>query len=134
MSVLRTTSEWTIPDAAHHTFAAYLDALRKLHPTLTTFDVLGRLLRESTPLAGFGDESVDGVGATTTIAQLIRSEVLGIFVLNAIEWIEKAERDEMEGLINDDRAAKAVQSVCAPFPGANSMYSLTFMFLALPLL
>ena len=49
--------------------------------------------------------------AKTTVADLIRTEVLGGFVQHAIDWINTAEQHMQEGLISDDRAEKAVQSV-----------------------
>lgn len=97
----------TIPDNAsnYHSRVAYLEVLRHLPPTLPSFDILGRLLREGTPIA---ETSMDG---NTTIADLVRMEVLGAFVLNCIGWVEQSERDALEGLVSDDRATKAVQNV-----------------------
>ncbi|KAK7026775.1 hypothetical protein VNI00_007079 [Paramarasmius palmivorus] len=80
----------------------YLDVLCILPPTLATFDLMGRLLRDQTPLA-------NGVG---TLADLIKEEVLGGFVHECILWLERAEREEREGLISDDRFAKGLQNLC----------------------
>jgi hypothetical protein len=38
-------------------------------------------------------------------------EVLGRFIHEAINWLERAEREEREGNISDDRFAKGVQNV-----------------------
>ena len=103
ISALRATPT----EVALHNVSTYSDALKTLPPTLTTFDVLGRLLRDNTPI------SVVHLGVEITVSHFVRTEVFGPFVLNAIEWIERVEKDEAEGLVNDDRAAKAVQNVCA---------------------
>jgi hypothetical protein len=38
-------------------------------------------------------------------------EVLGPFIHQCIMWIDRAELEEREGLISDDRFAKGVQNV-----------------------
>lgn len=83
----------------------YLDALTYLPPTLPSFDLLGRLLRDSSAIL---DPST---GGKTTIADIVRSEVLGRFIHEGIRWLESAEREEREGLVSDDRFAKGVQNV-----------------------
>ena len=84
---------------------AYLDVLAQLPPTLPTFDVIGRLLHDTTP-------STDSVtGGKVTVADIVRMEVLGPFIHQCILWIDRAEREEHEGLISDDRYAKGVQNV-----------------------
>ncbi|TDL26929.1 hypothetical protein BD410DRAFT_783028 [Rickenella mellea] len=85
---------------------AYLEVLKQLPPTLPSFDIIGRLLRDITPAEN------PATGARTTVGELIRSDVLGAFVLNAIGWVEGAEEDEREGLISDDRVSKGVQNLC----------------------
>ncbi|KAJ8595531.1 hypothetical protein M405DRAFT_849684 [Rhizopogon salebrosus TDB-379] len=84
----------------------YLDALTSLPPTLPSFDLLGRLLREPSTIP---DPST---GGKTTITDVIRSEVLGRFIHESIRWLENAEREEREGLVSDDRFAKGVQNLC----------------------
>ncbi|EGO28769.1 hypothetical protein SERLADRAFT_380864 [Serpula lacrymans var. lacrymans S7.9] len=84
----------------------YLDVLKYLPPTLPSFDLLGRLLRDSTSIT---DTST---GGQTTIADLIRIEVLGRFIHESINWLDNAEREEKEGFISDDRFAKGVQHLC----------------------
>jgi len=98
----------TMPDSAsnYHSRVAYMEVLRHLPPTLPSFDILGRLLRDGTQIA---ETSMEG---KTTIADLVRIEVLGAFVLNCIGWVEQSERDALEGLVSDDRATKAVQNLC----------------------
>ena len=108
--VFQVTSERATSGMAHQASSACLDALKRLSPTLPSFDVFGRLLRDNTYItAVLNDNPADA--AEITVAQLIRLEVLGTFLLNAIEWIEKAENEEKEGLVSDDRASKAVQNV-----------------------
>ena len=84
---------------------AYLNVLAQLPPTLPTFDVIGRLLHDTTP-------STDSItGGNFTVADVVRMEVLGPFIHQCILWIDRAEREEREGLISDDRYAKGVQNV-----------------------
>ena len=84
---------------------AYRDVLAQLPPTLQTFDVIGRLLHDTTP-------STDSVtGGKATVADVVRMEVLGPFIHQCILWLDRAEREEHEGLISDDRFAKGVQNV-----------------------
>ena len=90
-------------DLQHPRIASYLDVLRFLPPTLATFDLLGRLLRDTTRIPSSG----------STIADLIRIHVLGRFIHESINWLDRAERDERDGLISDDRFAKGVQNVRA---------------------
>ena len=87
------------------TIATYLDVLKRLPPTLPTFDILGRLLRDSTTIT----DSV--TGGRTTIADLIRGEVLGWFLHESMQWLDRAEGEERQGNISDDRFAKGVQNV-----------------------
>ncbi|KAH8101266.1 hypothetical protein BXZ70DRAFT_119479 [Cristinia sonorae] len=84
----------------------YLDILKHIPPTLPSFDVLGRLLRDPTRIR-------DSVTAeVTTIADLVRVEVLGWFIHESISWLENAEEEEKAGNISDDRFAKGVQHLC----------------------
>lgn len=83
----------------------YLDVLRRVPPTLPTFDLLGRLLRDPTAVI---DRTT---GGRTTIADLIRSEVLGWFLHESMLWLDKAQEEEQAGAISDDRFAKGVQNV-----------------------
>ncbi|KIP01847.1 hypothetical protein PHLGIDRAFT_96635 [Phlebiopsis gigantea 11061_1 CR5-6] len=84
----------------------YLDVLRHVPPTLPTFDLLGRLLRDTTAVI---DRTT---GGRTTIADLIRSEVLGWFLHESMLWLDKAQEEEQAGVISDDRFAKGVQNLC----------------------
>ena len=84
---------------------AYLDVLAQLPPTLQSFDVICRLLHDTTP-------STDTItGGKVTIADVVRMEILGPFIHQCILWLDRAEREEREGLISDDRFAKGVQNV-----------------------
>ncbi|KAI0070254.1 hypothetical protein K474DRAFT_1609025 [Panus rudis PR-1116 ss-1] len=96
----------------------YLDVLRRLPPVLTSFDLIGYLLRDATAIQ---DPST---GGTTTIADLVRSEVLGWFIHEAIAWLDKAEEDEKAGLISDDRFAKGLANLCRFF---NSLIKLNII-------
>lgn len=95
---------------------AILSALVRLPPTLPTFDVLGRLLRDGRIVKdnvdfGNGTENGNGLGGTITIADLIRIDVLGRFVAASIDWLDNAEREEREGRASEDRWAQGVVHV-----------------------
>ena len=85
----------------------YLDVLRHLPPTLPSFDVVGRLLRDATAVTD------PTTGGRTTVADLVRTEVLGWFVHSCVGWLDRAEQDERDGNISDDRFTKGVQNVRA---------------------
>ncbi|KAG6852718.1 hypothetical protein C0991_009582 [Blastosporella zonata] len=95
----------------HNLPAPFLDVLPYLPPSLSTFDLLGRLLRDQTPI-------MNGV---YTVASIVRTEVLGQFIHECINWLEHAEAEEREGLISDDRYAKGVQNV-GPFSPVVASY------------
>ncbi|KAL5498280.1 hypothetical protein ACEPAH_2420 [Sanghuangporus vaninii] len=107
---------------ASFTRSDVLDVLRQLPPTLPSFDILGRLLRDPTlipAVESVGDDVMSGEYGQgmngvpkTTITDLTRSEILGVFILNSIAWVERFESQAKEGLISDDRAAKGVQNLC----------------------
>lgn len=101
LSLLSAPYSSTNPEALFR----HLDVLKYLPPTLPTFDLLGRLLREPKEIT---DEAT---GARTTIADLVRMEVLGWFIHECINWLDAAEIEQEEGLISDDRFAKGVQNV-----------------------
>ncbi|EPQ55583.1 hypothetical protein GLOTRDRAFT_128807 [Gloeophyllum trabeum ATCC 11539] len=86
--------------------ATYVDVLRRLPPTLPSFDLIGRLLRDTTP-------TTDSVtGGRTTVADIVRLEALGGFVHGCIEWVENREAEQKDGLISDDQAAQGAQNLC----------------------
>ncbi|KAF8153883.1 hypothetical protein B0H34DRAFT_69600 [Crassisporium funariophilum] len=91
----------TNPD--HNDPRPFLDILPFLPPTLATFDLYGRLLRDQTRVT---------VQGYSTVADLVLMEVLGRFVHECINWLERAEKDEKEGNISDDRFRKGVQHLC----------------------
>ncbi|KIK01723.1 hypothetical protein K443DRAFT_132167 [Laccaria amethystina LaAM-08-1] len=93
----------TSANPEHNNPLPFLDVLPFLPPTLATFDLLGRLLRDQTYVT---------VPGYDTVAELVRIEVLGRFVHESINWLDCAEREEKEGLISDDRFAKGVQNLC----------------------
>ncbi|KAI0742624.1 hypothetical protein C8Q80DRAFT_1108429 [Daedaleopsis nitida] len=84
----------------------YLDVLKRLPPVLSSFDLIGRLLRDTTTVTDLT------TGGRTTVADLIRTEVLGWFIHECVMWLDRAEQDEREGNISDDRFAKGVQNLC----------------------
>jgi len=96
----------------------YLDALRRLPPALPSFDVMGRLLRDQTVIQSISTDM------PCTVADIIRAEVLGGFLLNCMNWIEHAEQEALDGLVNDDRIAKAISSLCRFF---NALIKLGFV-------
>lgn len=96
------TSNW---DRDPVSVLQYLDVLKHIPPTLPSYDVLGRLLRDPTRIR---DGSTSGM---TTIADLVRVEVLGWFIHESISWLDNAEEEEKAGVISDDRFAKGVQHV-----------------------
>lgn len=81
-----------------------LEVLSNLPPSLASLDVLGRLLRDTTAV-------YDAANGNTTIADIVRLDVFGRFVSNAVQWLEEAETDERAGLVSDDRFAQGVQNV-----------------------
>ncbi|KAF6749885.1 hypothetical protein DFP72DRAFT_911972 [Ephemerocybe angulata] len=87
----------------------FVEVLPYLPPTLPTFDLFGRLLRDPTRI------TVDTVEGYSTVADLVRIRVLGLFIQQSIHWIEQAERDQMEGKISDDRWEKGLQHLCRFF-------------------
>lgn len=95
-----------LPNNLAQDISVYLDALTLLPPTLPSFDLLGRLLRNTSAIPDYS------TGGKTTIADIVRSEVLGRFIHESIKWLDNAERDEHEGLVSDDRFAKGVQNLC----------------------
>ena len=92
----------------------FLDILPFLPPTLSTFDLYGRLLRDQTRVT---------VQGYSTVADLVLMEILGCFVHECINWLENAEKEEKAGNISDDRFGKGVQNVrrlFTPLDGLNS--------------
>ena len=96
-------SDFDNGQSSYHLPSPFLDVLPYLPPTLATFDLFGRLLRDQTPAGG--------TDALFTVANVVRVEVLGRFVHESIGWLEMAEREEREGGRSDDRFAKGVQNV-----------------------
>ncbi|KAG9310803.1 hypothetical protein JVU11DRAFT_8655 [Chiua virens] len=84
----------------------YLDVLTKLPPTLPSFDLLGRLLLDTSIVTD------PATGGKTTFADIVRIEVLGRFIHESMKWLDNAEREERDGLVSDDRFAKGVQNLC----------------------
>jgi hypothetical protein len=81
------------------------DAIIHLPPTLNTFDVVGSLLRDKTPM------SLGTACAPTTVGEVIKMETLGFFLHECISWLDITEVEELKGLISEDIFAKGVQNV-----------------------
>ena len=80
----------------------FLDVLPFLPPSLPTFDLYGRLLRDQTRVT---------VQGYSTVADLVLMEILGRFIHECINWLENMEKEEKAGNISDDRFGKGVQNV-----------------------
>ena len=91
--------------ANHQDPAVYLEALKHLPPILPSFDLMGKLLRDPTTVPDMT------TGGKTTIADLVRTDVLGWFLHGCITWLDRAEELERAGETSDDRFAKGVQNV-----------------------
>lgn len=50
-------------------------------------------------------------GGKTTVADMVRSEVLGRFVVEAVKWVDEREKERKEGRRADDRFEKGVENV-----------------------
>ncbi|KAF9477424.1 hypothetical protein BDN70DRAFT_907256 [Pholiota conissans] len=87
------------PDPENNNPRPFLDILPFLPPTLPTFDLYGRLLRDQTRVT---------VQGYSTVADLVLMEVLGRFIHECINWLDRAEKEER----SDDRHAKGVQTLC----------------------
>ncbi|KAH7882673.1 hypothetical protein F5I97DRAFT_1907405 [Phlebopus sp. FC_14] len=99
---LLTSSSSNIPSQGA---PVYLDVLKQLPPALPSFDLLGRLLRDISTVTDYV------TGGKTTVADLVRVEVLGRFIHESIKWLDNAEREEREGLVSDDGFATGVQNL-----------------------
>ena len=108
----------TNPDPERNNPMPFLDVLPFLPPTLASFDLLGRLLRDDTRVT---------VQGYNNVAELVTLEVLGRFTRECIDWLDHAELDEREGRISDDRFAKGVQNVwfllCSRMTEVNQLVS-----------
>ena len=87
------------PNPENNNPRPFLDILPFLPPTLPTFDLYGRLLRDQTRVT---------VQGYSTVADLVLMEVLGRFIHECINWLDRTEREER----SDDRHAKGVQTLC----------------------
>ena len=103
------------------------DALIRLPPTLNSFDIVGSLLRDKTPM------TLGTTGVLTTVGEAVKSETLGYFLHECISWLDKAEVEEREGLVNEDIFAKGVQNVGSFFPQTSNVTN-PLGFVVLPVL
>ena len=88
-----------------------LNVLRKLPPTMQSFNLIARLLRPTHAVTVTDGTREQEDTREVRIANLVRAEVLGGFVSGCVQWIEQAEQEEREGVILDDRVAVAVSGV-----------------------
>jgi hypothetical protein len=65
----------------------------------------------------------------TTIADLIRTDVLGRFVAASIDWLDNAEREEREGRASEDTWAQGVVHVRLFFSRCISAGGFRILFL-----
>lgn len=91
------------------------DALIHLPPTLNSFDVVGSLLRNKTPM------TLGTNGVPVTVGDAVKSETLGYFLHECISWLDRAEVEEREGLVSEDIFAKGVQNVQYLSPPTSSI-------------
>ncbi|KAJ8463333.1 hypothetical protein ONZ45_g17616 [Pleurotus djamor] len=93
----------------------FLDVLLSLPPSFPSFDLIGRLVRDTTlipvPNAGPNDEQAP----KTTVADLVRTEYLGPFIHSCIEQLDLIEREEKEGMSSEDKWATGVRYLCRFF-------------------
>ncbi|KAL1740346.1 hypothetical protein HDZ31DRAFT_47678 [Schizophyllum fasciatum] len=82
-----------------------LEVLPTLAPRLQTLDLMGRLLRDTTPtpIAPASDSA-----RALTVGELVRAEVLDRFLHEAIEYLDAIEREAT----GDDRHAQGVVHLC----------------------
>ncbi|KAF8637461.1 hypothetical protein AX17_002806 [Amanita inopinata Kibby_2008] len=91
----------------------YLETLSCLPPVRSTFDLMGRLIQDTSSI---------GLAGYSTVADLVRMEILGRFIHESINWLDHAEMEEREGLVSVDRFAQGVQNLCRFF---NSLVKLS---------
>ncbi|KAF9643041.1 hypothetical protein BDM02DRAFT_3104939 [Thelephora ganbajun] len=92
--------------SSFHVQSMCFDALIRLPPTLNSFDVIGSLLRDKTPM------TLGTTGVPTTVGEAIKLETLGYFLHECISWLDTAEIEERQGLVSEDIFAKGVQNLC----------------------
>jgi len=89
---------------------------------LNSFDVIGSLLRDKTPM------TLGTAGLPTTVGEAIQSETLGYFLHECISWLDKAEVEEREGSVSEDIFAKGVQNVRNLSPPTTSVTKTSHIF------
>ena len=113
----------------------YLEVLRHLPPTLPSFDLMGRLLKDGRVIPDYSGGGTnlelsggsDYMGSTrtgsgggcdeggnTTIADLISLEVLGWFIHSCVEWLGRWEEEERTGGRFDGGFGIGVRNVSVP--------------------
>jgi hypothetical protein len=113
----------------------HLSALANLAPTLQSFDLLGRLLAESTPVQDPSPPLHETIApATIRVAELVKSEVLGRFLAQCTGWLDAAAAEEDVGFTSDDRVAQGVRNVrhlASAYPVAERVWTaLSFLHVA----
>ena len=111
----------------------YLNALKNLPPLRPSFQVMGGLLVGPRPTNVNGENlNANSNGSTSTngananvngdnhgtakdmahrVSTLIRTEVLGEFLLSCMQWIHRAQEEEKKGEVCDDRVGTATEMV-----------------------
>ncbi|KAM6491063.1 hypothetical protein JOM56_013302 [Amanita muscaria] len=64
---------------------------------------MGRLIQDTSPIS---------LTRYSTVADLIRMKVLGRFIHECITWLKRAEVEEREGMVSEDRYVQGVQNLC----------------------
>ncbi|KAF5382813.1 hypothetical protein D9757_007313 [Collybiopsis confluens] len=104
-----------------------LEILPYLPPSLSTFDIMGRLLRDTRlipfppaiPLLradGYHDDQISDNDERIPLKNLVYSQVLGRFIHECIERLEREERERLEGpggnSDGDDAWGRGVRNLC----------------------
>ncbi|KAJ3486933.1 hypothetical protein NLI96_g3887 [Meripilus lineatus] len=94
---------------------SYLEVLRHLPPTLPSFDLFGRLLKDRTVVPDITIQQPSGLpvgGGNTTIADLVRLEVLGWFIHSCVDWLDRWDEEERSGGRFDGGFGIGVRNLC----------------------
>lgn len=106
-------------DQEQEPMMAYLEVLRHLPPTLPSFDLMGRLLKDGSVIPDVstfrGTYNRHQQGSTTTVADLVRMEVLGWFIHECVEWLDRWEEEERSGARFDGGFGIGVRNVSFRF-------------------
>lgn len=100
------------PDVQMAAREGCVSVLSSLPPTLSSFDLFGRLLRDDTPVQQVQGQFGTTRGGRETVGDVVRIYALGAFLQNCIAWIEHASAEERRGEGGgDDRVVQGVANV-----------------------